>query len=551
MRHPQLRHESIIYDVLAGGPGIPQCHWHGHHDNFDCIIIDLLGPNLNQLKEVVHEFPLEVVVDFGCQMISIVEHIHKRGLIYRDIKPDNFLFSSKCYLPEPEMVEMPDDHGMPHIKYVYPKCQEVFAKWGELKPKLHIVDFGLTTWWRDPDTDKPYPEAKKTIKNKTGTARYASLNVHRGKTHSRRDDIESIGYLLLDLMFGTLPWTGIQARNSRMGWDRMRQIKQDTFLDDLCAGLPQGFLKFIEYSRRLKFAEEPNYDLLRRFLSGSIHDGKYAEVVKSPFGGHTERKWVQDIEKETFPVTRAEMGRPNSKVNPLGKHYYELAPFQNITSAPAAQEQVPRQRRASHQPFSRPKHQFAQQQQQNNDDADVFAMDDLTNNLPDDVGSKISQRTSQFNRGTYNNNNTNNNSNNNNNNNGYRLNKRPSRDFGKSIGVNINSKNNNMNNNNNNINHTATDETLVGPSSFQKLLARNRKRHRRIGWNSHKHDEVPWQPATDWERPDNPDINITYASWGEDDPNAGWGEDTSKNARDAWGKEEEGTWAATVTKPWE
>ncbi|OAD04023.1 Serine/Threonine kinase CK1, partial [Mucor lusitanicus CBS 277.49] len=234
MRHPQIKHESIIYDALAGGPGIPQCHWHGQHEGFDCIVIDLLGPNVNQLKEVTQTFSIDTVVDFGCQMVTILEHIHKRGLVYRDIKPDNFLFSSKCHLPEAEM--------------------------------LYIVDFGLTTWWRDPRTDKPYPEVKRNIKNKTGTARYASLNVHRGKTHARRDDIESLGYLLLDLIFGTLPWTGIQARNSRAGWDRMKQIKEDTFMADLCAGLPQGFLEFIEYARKLRFAEEPNYDLLRQFL---------------------------------------------------------------------------------------------------------------------------------------------------------------------------------------------------------------------------------------------------------------------------------------------
>ncbi|CEI96601.1 Putative CK1/CK1 protein kinase [Rhizopus microsporus] len=68
MRHPQIKHESIIYDVLAGGPGIPQCHWHGQHDEFDCIVIDLLGPNLNQLKEVTTKLPVDVVIDFGCQM---------------------------------------------------------------------------------------------------------------------------------------------------------------------------------------------------------------------------------------------------------------------------------------------------------------------------------------------------------------------------------------------------------------------------------------------------------------------------------------------------
>ncbi|CEP17973.1 hypothetical protein [Parasitella parasitica] len=509
MRHPQIKHESTIYDTLAGGPGIPQCHWHGQHEGFDCIVIDLLGPNLNQLKEATRKFAIETVVDFGCQMVSILEHIHKRGLVYRDIKPDNFLFSSKCHLPEAEMVEIPDDNGMPHIQYINPTCKEIFKKWNEPHPKLYIVDFGLTTWWKDPRTDKPYPEVKKNIKNKTGTARYASLNVHRGKTHSRRDDIESVGYLLLDLLFGTLPWTGIQARNSRAGWDRMKQIKEDTFMSDICAGLPEGFLEFIEYARKLKFMEEPNYGLLREFLSQSINGGKYSAIVKSPFGGHMERKWLQDIEKDSTPLTRADMPRPNSNANPMGRHYYEPPSYQTNTPAP-------RQRRASHNSL----HHKHQQQQQHDD---VFAMDDLSNNLPQTAYTPPLQRHDNHNirggkgtRGGHHHSQ-------------HNVNKRSSREFNRST------------------HHEPP--TSAGPSSFQKLVQKNRKMQKRVGWNSHKHDEAPWEPATDWEQPtvEKPDTNIANMSWGEDKIDGQWGEEQ----KDTWDiQEENGSWAATVEKPW-
>ncbi|KAI8644009.1 kinase-like domain-containing protein [Parasitella parasitica] len=506
MRHPQLKHESIIYDALAGGPGIPQCHWHGQHEGFDCIVIDLLGPNLNQLKEVTRKFAIDTVVDFGCQMVSILEHIHKRGLVYRDIKPDNFLFSSKCHLPESEMVEIPDDNGMPHITYINPTCKEVFKKWNEPHPKLYIVDFGLTTWWRDPRTDKPYPEVKKNMKNKTGTARYASLNVHRGKTHSRRDDIESLGYLLLDLVFGTLPWAGIQARNSRAGWDKMKQIKEDNFMSDICAGLPQGFLDFIEYARKLRFMEDPNYELLREFLSQSVNSGKYSAIIKSPFGGHTERKWLQDIERDSTPLTRADMPRPNSNVNSSRRNHYEPPSYHTNTPAP-------RQRRASYNSFN-----YKHQQQHD----DVFAMEDLSNNLPQTTNTPPLQRHDYNNRGGR----------------GIRgghhhsqhnVNKRSSHEFNRTI------------------HHDPP--TSAGPSSFQKLLRKNKNIQIRVGWNSHKHDEAPWEPATDWEQPtvEKPDINITNATWGDDKNDEQWGE----QQKDTWGIEEEnGSWAATVEKPW-
>jgi hypothetical protein len=91
MRHPQIKHESDIYNTLAGGrkkdiyfvttkrlisftfpflAGIPQCHWHGEHDKFDCIVIDLLGPNLSQLKKSTKRFSVETIVDLGCKMVN-------------------------------------------------------------------------------------------------------------------------------------------------------------------------------------------------------------------------------------------------------------------------------------------------------------------------------------------------------------------------------------------------------------------------------------------------------------------------------------------------
>ncbi|PHZ16362.1 kinase-like protein [Rhizopus microsporus ATCC 52813] len=465
MRHPQIKHESIIYDVLAGGPGIPQCHWHGQHDEFDCIVIDLLGPNLNQLKEVTTKLPVDVVIDFGCQMVTIIEHIHKRGLVYRDVKPDNFLFPAQCILPEPEMIESTDDQGTSLIKYRYPTCDEIFQKWNMSRPKLHIVDFGLTTWYKDPVTNKIYPESKKNYKNKTGTARYASLNVHRGKSHARRDDIESIGYLILDLVFGTLPWAGIQARNSRAGWDKMKQIKQDTFMSDLCAGLPEGFLKFIEYAQNIKFAEEPNYELLRQFLQGSLPGGKYSDIVRSPFGGHTEQKWLMNVEKDPALTGQGRPANPN--------RYQEFV---------RASPQQPRRRKQSYG------------YHENNDEG-LFHMDDLANAI-NDLKSPSRKRQSITHR-------------------------RTSKDSGKLV------------------------ET--GPSSFQKLVAKTRRKQRPVGWNSHRHENEPWNPVTDWEATSDKN-NKKESSWGEDNLKATWG-----NKEGTWGSDnrEENTWAASVQKPWE
>ncbi|KAG2192724.1 hypothetical protein INT47_006441 [Mucor saturninus] len=242
LEHPQLHHEKFVYDLVAGGPCIPKCHWYGQHDGFDCIVIDLLGKSLKQMQ--ADETPtLARVIDIGCQLIACLEHIHDKGMVYRDIKPENFLYNTQA-------------------------------------TSLYVVDFGLATWWRNPKTKRAYPESKKPIKFKTGTARYASLNVHRGRTHSRRDDMESLAYVLLDLLLaGNLPWSGIKARSCKAGWDRLQSVKESLSAGDLCVGLPVGIQHFIEYTRNLRFMDRPDYRYLASLLIGSNLPGPYSKLV--------------------------------------------------------------------------------------------------------------------------------------------------------------------------------------------------------------------------------------------------------------------------------
>ncbi|KAF1798517.1 kinase-like domain-containing protein [Mucor lusitanicus] len=370
LEYPQLHHESVMYDVLAGGPCIPKCHWYGQHDGFDCIVIDLLGSSLKDLQATVRDIPLDIVIDLGCQLISCLEHMHDRGIVYRDIKPENFLFPASCILGD--NIEMnwssyatydPENSPPPSP----PSCRTVFNNWGK-QTSLYAVDFGLATWWRNPKTKKPYPECKKPIKFKTGTARYASLNVHRGRTHSRRDDMESLGYLLLDLLLaGELPWSGVTARSSKAGWDRLKEIKEEMLLEDMCLGLPHGIMDFIDYTRRLRFNDRPDYDHLRRLLRGCNETGPFSRLVTPhPYSRMipSPPKYQQHQQKHNIPQQHHYSQQPRQK-----KYHARERSNESYYKRPS--------RSASYKSKTSSNHTNSIGDQQD----DVFVMDDLMKEL--------------------------------------------------------------------------------------------------------------------------------------------------------------------------
>ncbi|KAH9912269.1 kinase-like domain-containing protein [Fomitopsis serialis] len=165
-----LEHEVTVYKNLGRMVGIPRARWFGAEDGYDVLVLDLLGPSLASSPpggEPV--FGLQAALVFGNQMLAILERLHARDYIHRDIKPSNFLFG-----PEP------------------------------LSQKVFLVDFGLAKQYRDPiqHLHIPYRDGLQL----TGTALWASVNVHVGIAHSRRDDLESLAYVIIYLLRGYLPW---------------------------------------------------------------------------------------------------------------------------------------------------------------------------------------------------------------------------------------------------------------------------------------------------------------------------------------------------------
>lgn len=259
-RHPQLPYEYRVYRILQKQTGIPKVYWFGKEGGFNVMIIDLLGPSLEDLFSFCNRhFTLKTVLMIADQLLTRLEYIHSKNFMHRDIKPDNFLIG----------------------------CRD-----GD-KKNIYVIDFGLTKRYRDRKTGFHIPYNEK--KSLTGTARYASISTHKGIEQSRRDDLESLGYVLMYFNRGKLPWQGLPAKTKKEKYAKIREKKITTPIELLCKDFPSEFATYLTYCRQLRFVEDPDYDYLRSIFrnlfdkKGYVRDFLYDWRGKSRSGGKIRR----------------------------------------------------------------------------------------------------------------------------------------------------------------------------------------------------------------------------------------------------------------------
>ena len=233
-----LENEACIMYYLRG-KRIPAIKSYANDLNFNILVMELMGKSLEEIFESLPKKKMSVncVAKIGIQMIEILEYIHKKHIIHRDIKPDNFVMGR-----------------------------------GDKSKYVYLLDFGLAKKYRSSTTLKHYRMTKK--KNLTGTARYASINALNGLTQSRRDDLEAVGYVLMYFLRGKLPWQGLRVKNKEERYHKIMEIKQETSPSLLCHGFPKEFKKYVEYTRNLEYEQDPDYEMLKNLFKTVLYNNK-------------------------------------------------------------------------------------------------------------------------------------------------------------------------------------------------------------------------------------------------------------------------------------
>ena len=229
-----LKNESIIYHYLLNTNGIPSVKWYGKDELNYYMVLNLLGESLQTVKDNVCFFSLKATLQIGIQIVSLLQTIHDKGLIHRDIKPENFLFGLN-----------------------------------DKKNQLYIIDFGFCRTFINNDTKVHIPMAK--LSNLIGSQTYASINAHNYIELSRRDDLESLFYMLIYFVRKQpLEWQNIDINCNNREKNTMIKEKKLNTIENPDVTIPSVFINCLRTMRGLEFEDRPNYTDIINILNAEL-----------------------------------------------------------------------------------------------------------------------------------------------------------------------------------------------------------------------------------------------------------------------------------------
>ena len=234
---PLLETEAFFLYSLRGF-GIPEVLSFGRLKNYNVLVEPLLDKSLFDIfNENRRRLQLADICMIGMQVIERIQWVHSKNIVHRDIKPDNFLI-------------------------------------GRTDPNvIYLIDFGLSKKFKSSTTGK---HIRFGFTGKlTGTVRFASANALRGGEQSRRDDLESIGYMIIYFMRGKLPWQEVKGNKKIERYLKIYKMKKNVSPEDLCKSLPKQMVEYMRYVKHLEFEQDPDYHYLRNLFKSilkRLHD---------------------------------------------------------------------------------------------------------------------------------------------------------------------------------------------------------------------------------------------------------------------------------------
>ena len=248
IENPQLSNEYRILSLLKNYDYFPKCYKYCNTRYGYILILDRLGSNLGAIMSKLpnNKFSMKSALMIINQSLERLKLIHEKGIIHRDMKPENLCIGYK----------------------------------GKEK-NIYLIDFGLSKIIINNDKKNQYLLNIKREKIVIGTVRYISMNAHLGNEQYKKDDLESLAYMMIYFIKGELPWQNLKAKSRKEKYSKIYQKKKQTVNSELCNFLPDEIKTFLSYIINLNQKQNPDYAKLMNLISNLMK--KYGYINDSQF----------------------------------------------------------------------------------------------------------------------------------------------------------------------------------------------------------------------------------------------------------------------------